>query len=75
MSANLTSFELFRYQLLPINRYLQGNLLTGVNSVEELIERKNEFFYEAISKIKNLSDKTITKKIYQDKALSNMKWV
>jgi len=69
MSSKSTPFQLFRYQLLPIDRYLQGNLLTGVGSVEELIARKNEFFYEAISGIKKFSDKrteTITKKLYQD---------
>lgn len=68
MSTKSTSFELFRYQILPIDRYLQGNLLTGVGSVGELISRKNEFFSEAISGTKNFSDsrhETITKKLYQ----------
>ncbi|MBC8798486.1 hypothetical protein H0S63_22150 [Shewanella algae] len=68
MSTKSTSFELFRYQLLPIDRFLQGNLLTGVGSIDELISRKNEFFSEAISGTKNFSDKrheTITKKLYE----------
>lgn len=68
MSAKSTSFELFRYQLLPIDRFLQGNLLTGVSSIDELISRKNEFFSEAISGTKNFSDKrheTITKKLFE----------
>lgn len=70
MSKKSTSFELFRYQLLPIDRFLQGNLLTGVGSIEELISRKNEFFSEAINGTKNFSDKrheTITKKLYEEK--------
>jgi hypothetical protein len=70
MSTKSTPFQLFRYQLLPINRYLQGNLLTGVGSVEELISRKNDFFYEAVAGTKNFTDKrneTITKKLHQDK--------
>ena len=68
MSTKSTSFELFRYQLLPIDRFLQGNLLTGVSSIDELISRKNEFFSEAINGTKNFSDKrheTITKKLYE----------
>ena len=69
MSNKSTAFELYRYQLLPIDRFLQGNLLTGVGSVEELISRKNEFFSEAIKGTKNFSDKrheTITKKLYEE---------
>jgi hypothetical protein len=69
MSTKSTPFQLFRYQLLPIDRFLQGNLLTGVGSIDELISRKNDFFYEAIDGTNNFSDKrnnTITKKLYQD---------
>ena len=69
MSKKSTSFELFRYQLLPIDRFLQGNLLTGVGSIEELVSRKNYFFYEAVCSTKNFSDKrneTNTKKLYED---------
>jgi hypothetical protein len=69
MITKSTPFQLFRYQLLPINRFLQGNLLTGVGSIDELISRKNDFFYEAIDGTKNFSDSrnnTITKKLYQD---------
>tara|TARA_R110002124_G_scaffold17592_4_gene73619 strand:+ start:207 stop:1058 length:852 start_codon:yes stop_codon:yes gene_type:complete len=69
MSARGISFQLFRYQLLPIDRFLQGNLLTGVRSIEELIIRKNEFFSEALSGKRNFSDnrnEKITRKLYQD---------
>lgn len=69
MSKKSTSFELFRYQLLPIDRFLQGNLLTGVGSIDELISRKNEFFSEAIKGTQNFSDErheTITKKLYEE---------
>ena len=61
-------FELYRYQLLPIDRYLQGNLLTGVASVDELIARKNEFFSEALSGANSFSDKkheTVTKRFHE----------
>jgi len=47
---NLT-FELFRYQILPIDRTIQGNLLTGISSIDELIERKNKLFSESIISI------------------------
>lgn len=69
MNSKSTSFQLFRYQLLPIDRFLQGNLLTGVASIQELISRKNEFFYAAVAGTKNLSDsrnETVTKKLYED---------
>lgn len=55
MSTKSTVFKLFRYQLLPIDRFLQGNLLTGVSTIDELVSRKNEFFSEAIIGTKNFS--------------------
>ena len=67
MSKTPTILQLYRYQLLPIDRYLQGDLLTGVSTVDELIERKNEFFANALLSVKSFSDKrheTITKKLY-----------
>lgn len=62
-----TTFELYRYQLLPIDRYLQGDLLTGVSSIEELIVRKNDLFADALRGTSNFSNKrheTVTKKLY-----------
>lgn len=40
-------FNLFRYQLLPRNRYFQGDLY-GPSSVEELIQVKNSIFADAL---------------------------
>lgn len=63
-----TTFQLFRYQLLPIDRFLQGDFLTGVSTIEELIEKKNQFFSDAILETKSFSDKkheTITKKLIE----------
>lgn len=68
MSSKTITFQLFRYQLLPMDRHLQGNLVTGVKTVKELIERKNEFFTEALSQIEDFSDrrsKTKTKKLIE----------
>ena len=42
-----TRFSLFRYQLLPKNRYFQGDLY-GPSSVEELIKIKNDIFGQAL---------------------------
>jgi hypothetical protein len=49
---------------------LQGNILTGISTVEELIARKNEFFSEAISEaisrtgaFSDQKHETITKKL------------
>lgn len=42
-----TRFNLFRYQLLPRDRYFQGDLY-GPKSVEELIEQKNNIFSDAL---------------------------
>lgn len=42
-----TRFHLFRYQLLPRDRYFQGDLY-GPNSIEELIKQKNELFSAAL---------------------------
>lgn len=69
MNEKTTTFQLYRYQLLPIDRYLQTDMLTGIKSVAELLERKNEFFAEAIRDTKSFSDnsrETITKKLYED---------
>lgn len=48
MSSKFSTFELFRYQILPIDRYLQGDLFSEVTSIEELIENKNRLFQEAL---------------------------
>ncbi|WP_321530087.1 hypothetical protein [uncultured Desulfuromonas sp.] len=66
---NSIPFELFRYQILPIDRFIQMNYLTEVSSMNELISRKNEFFFECIKETKDFSDnkrETITKKIHED---------
>lgn len=66
MSNKSNTFQLFRYQLLPIDRFLQGDFFSGISSVEELVERKNELFYEVITSTTNYSDKnhqTVTKKL------------
>jgi hypothetical protein len=41
-------FELYRYQILPRDRYFQGQLFSGIKTLEELLEKKNEIFRSAI---------------------------
>lgn len=66
MSSKSISFELFRYQILPIDRFLQVDLFSNVNSIEELIENKNKIFDEVLSTQPDFSskkNKTIVKKL------------
>ncbi|WP_298981030.1 hypothetical protein [uncultured Psychrobacter sp.] len=69
MSSHPLSFELYRYQILPIDRFLQGDLFNDIGSIEELISRKNEFFKKALEGTTNFSSgrqDTITQKLYED---------
>lgn len=69
MSSKSITFELFRYQILPIDRYLQGDLFSDVNSIEELIENKNKFFDEVLKSQSDFSSKkheTIVKKVIEN---------
>lgn len=48
-------FELFRYQLLPVDRHLQIDFINGVESIEELVERKNDIFGRALREVSQFS--------------------
>lgn len=48
MKEKLVRFHLYRYQILPINRFFQADLY-GAKSVEELIANKNNYFREALN--------------------------
>jgi len=43
-----TSFNLYRYQIIPKDRYFQGALFGEIQSVTDLIAHKNKFFYDAL---------------------------
>jgi hypothetical protein len=47
-----TDFQIYRYQILPISRNIQKDLFEGIDSIEELIAKKNQFFKDSILKIK-----------------------
>ena len=48
MRRSTIRFRLYRYQLLPVDRFFQGDLY-GAQSVEDLISRKNWIFAEALA--------------------------
>jgi hypothetical protein len=45
----MKSFTLFRFQLLPNESSFQTHLVEGINSVQDLVQRKNELLTRAIS--------------------------
>lgn len=57
MSNKTNTFELFRYQILPVDRYFQGDFFSGIHDVEELIKHKNKFFAEALQGQGDFSNK------------------
>jgi len=64
----MTIFELYRYQILPVDRHLQGDLISGITTVEELLDRKNEFLHEALSqtqRFRSSRTETITRLLYR----------
>lgn len=67
MKNTVSQFELYRYQLLPINRYLQPDLWSGIKSIEELLVKKNVLFSESLHKIdhfRNSRTETVTKRLF-----------
>lgn len=56
MKTTTSQFELYRYQLLPIDRYPQGDLWSGVTSIEELLAKKNDIFSSALREINHFSN-------------------
>lgn len=51
-SARVTrKFDLYRYQLLPLTRNVQLDLLRKPHSIESLKEQKNQFFADALTQL------------------------
>jgi len=46
--TSTSNFELYRYQLLPINRHLQVDLLNGIMSIDELLLKKNDILSDVL---------------------------
>jgi len=67
MKSTISEFELYRYQLLPIDRYPQGDLWSGLTSIEEVLEKKNEIFATALLEVHHFANariKTVTKRLF-----------
>ena len=75
MLKNTHSFELYRYQILPINRTQLELFKNTEKSIEELLEKKNLYFIEAFNNLCSNSylddisgiKKLIFKRIYPKK--------
>lgn len=51
------NFNLYRYQILPKDRYFQGSLFGEIKTIEDLIAQKNDLFYSSIKTITNWKGK------------------
>lgn len=70
MKKKVLRFEIYRYQLLPKDRFFQGELFSEIKSVEDLLEKKNDIFQEKIKEIKKFRGKKaeiISKLLHEDK--------
>lgn len=51
------NFNLYRYQILPKDRHFQGTLFGDIQTVEDLISKKNQIFYTQIKTIEEWKNK------------------
>jgi len=51
------NFNLYRYQLLPKDRHFQGALFGDIQTIDDLILKKNDLFYEQIKTIEEWKGK------------------
>ena len=62
-------FNVYRYQILPVDRYLQGLLFDNISSIEELLDKKNELmqaYLKALDKILVNDSDIIIKSLFDD---------
>jgi hypothetical protein len=67
MTQKNARFHLYRYQLLPINRFFQGDLY-GAKTADELIAQKNDLFREVLNSpgaFRTARAETATKKLFE----------
>jgi len=50
-------FDLYRYQILPKDRYFQFNIFHKIKFLDELLEKKNQIFSDALLSIKTFKTK------------------
>lgn len=68
MKPKNSHFYLFRYQMLPVDRHIQPDMLEGISSAEDLLRKKNEFFaaaLKAISTFQYSHADLVTKTLYE----------
>jgi len=51
------NFNLYRYQILPKDRHFQGALFGDLQTIDDLISKKNQIFHEEIKKITEWKNK------------------
>jgi hypothetical protein len=51
-------FNLYRFQIIPKDRHFQGNLFDDINTIEDLINKKNEIFFRVIKNLGQLKRKS-----------------
>ena len=65
--TSTSNFELYRYQLLPINRHIQVDLLNGIMSIDELLLKKNDILSDVLMAVDHFSSSkkaTVTKRLF-----------
>lgn len=51
-------FDLYRFQIIPKDRHFQTSLFSDIQSVEDLISKKNEILFQIIKNMDNLKTKS-----------------
>jgi hypothetical protein len=54
------AFDLFRYQIIPINRDLQLNFFEDIKSLDDLLKQKNSIFVKALSNVQYFKSRRST---------------
>jgi len=69
MKTKNISFDLFRYQILPRSRSFQPDLFGEIKSLDDLLARKNEIFFQALRNVQEFETRKTAirhKILYQD---------
>ncbi|RUR46457.1 hypothetical protein [Vreelandella populi] len=65
MISSSTCFEVYRYQIIPIDRCFQADWVMGISTIEDLISEKNNIFMQTLFEIEGdfIGRKGLTSKI------------
>lgn len=58
MSKSVHPFHLYRYQILPISREIQQDFIEGISDINDLLEKKNEIFWNSLSHVHKFESRT-----------------